>query len=69
MARGETTTSANTIRQERGHSSLAMMERRYLNHRARYPHRSEVVEYRMEQHQQAIMELRKVRKIPLRLVA
>src|SRR2546427_578654 len=63
--------AAFTVAKEVGHSSTAMIEKVY-GHLGQVRHRSKYVEYRVEQHKQAIRALRKVRKLSrhmLRLVA
>jgi integrase len=73
MARGQTLVngapcSPFTVRDELGHSDLAMIETRYCKHRGKWPHRSKYVEYRTEQNKVAIRTLRKVRKIAPRIL-
>ena len=63
--------AAFTVAGEVGHSSTAMIERVY-GHLGQQRHRAKVVEYRVEQHKQAIRALAKARKLSkhvLRLVA
>ncbi len=58
--------AAFTVAREVGHSSTAMIEKVY-GHLGQ-AHRSKVVEYRVEQHKQAIRALRKIRKIAPRIM-
>jgi integrase len=51
-----------TVMREMGHASLAMIERVY-GHLGNVRHRSEVVEYRVEQHEEALKDRERILKL------